>query len=197
MVKYSRSNFMTPIPAAASVDEASVYRLLKAPDLINSPAFIVMKAANEFKDKTTAPNQLWQTDFTESWLDHVKGNRMQPLQGEGAILREARADRVRSDICRCSFSTRAAYRCSISSSCTRGISKDAADSCGWVPQSSEPKPDGYRLSAGRATLSVVMGGNALDVFGHQFHRRRLTEVAHAEDADHPHILVDHRQPADF
>ena len=46
------------------VSEASVYRLLKAHDLIASPAFIVMKAANEFKDKTTAPNQLWQTDFT-------------------------------------------------------------------------------------------------------------------------------------
>src|SRR6202166_4621199 len=44
--------------------EASVYRLLKAHDLIASPAFIVMKAADEFKDKTTAPNQLWQTDFT-------------------------------------------------------------------------------------------------------------------------------------
>ena len=46
------------------MSEASVYRLLKAHDLIASPAFIVMKAADEFKDKTTAPNQLWQTDFT-------------------------------------------------------------------------------------------------------------------------------------
>jgi putative transposase len=46
------------------VSEASVYRLLKAHGLITSPAFIVMKAADEFKDKATAPNQLWQTDFT-------------------------------------------------------------------------------------------------------------------------------------
>jgi len=46
------------------VSEASVYRLLKAHDLIASPAYIVMKAADEFKDKTTAPNELWQTDFT-------------------------------------------------------------------------------------------------------------------------------------
>ena len=46
------------------VSEASVYRLLKALDLIASPAFIVVKAADEFRDKTTAPNQLWQTDFT-------------------------------------------------------------------------------------------------------------------------------------
>ncbi len=46
------------------VSEASVYRLLKARGLITSLAFIVMKAADEFKDKTTAPNQLWQTDFT-------------------------------------------------------------------------------------------------------------------------------------
>lgn len=35
------------------VSEASVYRLLKAHDLITSPAFIVVKAADEFKDKTT------------------------------------------------------------------------------------------------------------------------------------------------
>ncbi len=49
------------------VSEASVYRLLKAHDLITSPAFIVVKAADEFKDKTTAPNQLWQTDFTPAF----------------------------------------------------------------------------------------------------------------------------------
>ena len=46
------------------VSEASVYRLLKAHDLITSPDFVVIKAADEFRDKTTAPNQLWQTDFT-------------------------------------------------------------------------------------------------------------------------------------
>jgi putative transposase len=46
------------------VSEASVYRLLKAHDLITSPAYVVIKAAEEFKDKTTAINQLWQTDFT-------------------------------------------------------------------------------------------------------------------------------------
>ena len=34
------------------VSEASVYRLLKAHDLIASPAFVVIKAADEFKDKT-------------------------------------------------------------------------------------------------------------------------------------------------
>ncbi len=46
------------------VSEASVYRLLKAHELIASPAFVVIKAADAFKNKTTAPNQLWQTDFT-------------------------------------------------------------------------------------------------------------------------------------
>ena len=46
------------------VSEASVYRLLKAHDLITSPAFVVIKAASAFKDKTTAINQMWQTDFT-------------------------------------------------------------------------------------------------------------------------------------
>ncbi len=46
------------------VSEASVYRLLKAHDLITSPAFVVVKAAEAFTEQTTATNQLWQTDFT-------------------------------------------------------------------------------------------------------------------------------------
>ena len=46
------------------VSEASVDRLLKAHDLITSPAFVVIKAADEFRNKTTAPNPLWQTDVT-------------------------------------------------------------------------------------------------------------------------------------
>ncbi|KEO52374.1 integrase [Thioclava indica] len=46
------------------VSEASVYRILKAYDLITSPAYVVVSAADEFRDKATRPNQLWQTDFT-------------------------------------------------------------------------------------------------------------------------------------
>ena len=46
------------------VSEASVYRLLKSHDLITSPAYHVIKAANEFHTKTTRPNEMWQTDFT-------------------------------------------------------------------------------------------------------------------------------------
>ncbi|CAN7508234.1 IS3 family transposase [Devosia sp. LjRoot3] len=46
------------------ISEASVYRLLKAHDLITSPAYVVIKAANAFHTKTSRPNQMWQTDFT-------------------------------------------------------------------------------------------------------------------------------------
>jgi len=46
------------------VSEATVYRLLKSHDLITSPAWIVVKAADEFQHKTTRPNEMWQTDFT-------------------------------------------------------------------------------------------------------------------------------------
>ena len=46
------------------ISEASAYRILKERDLITSPAFVVVKAADEFRDKTTRPNELWRTDFT-------------------------------------------------------------------------------------------------------------------------------------
>lgn len=46
------------------VSESSAYRILKVADLITAPAYVVVKAANEFKDKTTVINEMWQTDFT-------------------------------------------------------------------------------------------------------------------------------------
>jgi len=46
------------------VSESSAYRILKEADLITAPDYVVIKAAEEFKDKTTAINQMWQTDFT-------------------------------------------------------------------------------------------------------------------------------------
>ncbi len=46
------------------VSDATVSHLLKAQDLITCPAYIVVEAANEFRDKTNAPRNLWQTDFT-------------------------------------------------------------------------------------------------------------------------------------
>ena len=46
------------------VSESTVYRLLKAQDLIASPAFIVLQASDRFQHPTTRVNQLWQTDFT-------------------------------------------------------------------------------------------------------------------------------------
>jgi transposase InsO family protein/transposase-like protein len=46
------------------VSESSAYRILKAADLITAPAHVVIRAADEFRDKTTHPNELWQTDFT-------------------------------------------------------------------------------------------------------------------------------------
>src|SRR5271154_5103964 len=62
----ARVNWRCASPTRQNIlsQKASVYRLLKAHDLIPSPAYIVIKAAEEFRDKTTAPNQLWQTDFT-------------------------------------------------------------------------------------------------------------------------------------
>lgn len=46
------------------ISESSVYRILKENGLITTPSFRVMSASDSFTDKTTAVNQMWQTDFT-------------------------------------------------------------------------------------------------------------------------------------
>lgn len=46
------------------VSESSVYRILKSYDLVASPDYIVLSAADEFKHKTRRVHELWQTDFT-------------------------------------------------------------------------------------------------------------------------------------
>ena len=48
----------------AFISESSVYRILKSYDLVTSPAYIVMAAADEFPHKTKRVQELWQTDFT-------------------------------------------------------------------------------------------------------------------------------------
>ncbi len=42
------------------VSESTVYRLLKAHDLITSPAYILMEAADKFQHPTTRVNEMWQ-----------------------------------------------------------------------------------------------------------------------------------------
>jgi RNA-directed DNA polymerase len=49
------------------VSESSVYRILKAADLITSPTYILiilMSASDAFKDPATRVHEMWQTDFT-------------------------------------------------------------------------------------------------------------------------------------
>lgn len=46
------------------VSESSVYRILKEQGLISPPVYDLVRASNEFKDKTYRVNEMWQTDFT-------------------------------------------------------------------------------------------------------------------------------------
>ena len=46
------------------LSESSVYRILKAEELITSPAYVVLSAAKTFAHPTHRPNELGQTDFT-------------------------------------------------------------------------------------------------------------------------------------
>jgi transposase InsO family protein len=46
------------------LSESSVYRILKAADLITSPAYVLMSASDRFNHPTKRVNEMWQTDFT-------------------------------------------------------------------------------------------------------------------------------------
>lgn len=46
------------------ISESSVYRILKVHDLISSPAYTVITAADKFANPTKRVNEMWQTDFT-------------------------------------------------------------------------------------------------------------------------------------
>jgi transposase InsO family protein len=46
------------------ISESTVYRILKANDLVTSPVYTVVSAHKKFPQPTTAVNELWQTDFT-------------------------------------------------------------------------------------------------------------------------------------
>ena len=46
------------------ISESSVYRILKAHNLVTSPVYTVISALDKFPHPTKAPNELWQTDFT-------------------------------------------------------------------------------------------------------------------------------------
>ena len=74
------------------VSESSVYRILKTHDLITSPQFTVMQAADKFQHPTSRVHELWQTDFTyfheefhENGQLKFRGRRLKPATkfGEG------------------------------------------------------------------------------------------------------------------
>ena len=46
------------------ISESTVYRILKAHDLVTSPVYNVITALDKFPQPTKAVHELWQTDFT-------------------------------------------------------------------------------------------------------------------------------------
>lgn len=52
------------------ISESSVYRILKAKDLISSPAYTIISAKEKYDHPTVRVNQLWQTDFTHFKIIH-------------------------------------------------------------------------------------------------------------------------------
>ncbi len=60
------------------ISESSVYRILRERGLITAPHHIVLSAANEYKNKTTHVNEMWQTDFSyfriTGWGNYYMGS---------------------------------------------------------------------------------------------------------------------------
>ncbi len=52
------------------MSESSVYRILKAADLITSPAYVLLSASDAFQHPTTRVHEMWQTDFTYFRIIH-------------------------------------------------------------------------------------------------------------------------------
>jgi putative transposase len=52
------------------ISESSVYRILKAKDLVSSPVYTVISAKDRFDHPTIRVNELWQTDFTYFKIIH-------------------------------------------------------------------------------------------------------------------------------
>ncbi len=46
------------------ISESSVYRILKAHDLVTSPVYTVISAKDKFEHPTHRVNELWQSDFS-------------------------------------------------------------------------------------------------------------------------------------
>ena len=46
------------------ISESSVYRILKAFDLVASPCYVVLSARDRFEHPTRRANEMWQTDFS-------------------------------------------------------------------------------------------------------------------------------------
>ena len=66
------------------VSESSVYRILKAHDLITSPAYVLLSAADAFKNPTKRVHEMWQTDFT--YLRIIGWGLVLPVDGDGRLL---------------------------------------------------------------------------------------------------------------